>query len=289
MEFEFDRQKFLKNIQAVMEQRGIKANELEAGTGLYSGYISRLKGTDDKIPPLDVAWKIAKFLNVNMEGLIEGNLDVTAANLDYVRRFIQRLYTETVANKIEWLPTSITAIDYTMMGREKKWIPAMQYDENQDFGDCRADDEALMIGHESGSYLSLNHWRIRSFTRVYSSPWIEDTCYQFEMSPTETFYLMPYGCVIHTDPEDYDGSPDILLWYELVIVTKNEGGRTVTPVCNNLDRCQELTPDIERLYNEIKDNVSNFRVFAKARSAIDSFMYSTDPDRERETIPESFE
>jgi len=90
-----DREKFLNNLQYRMGRMAYTATILEAEIGVYSGYISRMKSDPQKLPALDIAYKMAQALDVNIEWLIEGSAAPEDKDSIYLRRFLRRLFEMT--------------------------------------------------------------------------------------------------------------------------------------------------------------------------------------------------
>ena len=99
---ELDREHFLENLQDQMGWQGYTAAALESEIGVYGGYISRMKSDPQKLPALDIAWKMAQALHVNLEWLLEGSIDPTNRDGDFLYSFLERLFDLTHERRMRW-------------------------------------------------------------------------------------------------------------------------------------------------------------------------------------------
>ena len=72
MNMNFDRERLMANITALIQQKGMNIGDVEAAVGSSKGYISRLL-KNESIPSSDFTWKLAKVLGVSTDMLIEGD------------------------------------------------------------------------------------------------------------------------------------------------------------------------------------------------------------------------
>lgn len=71
---EFDIQRLMDNINSIIQQKNIKIGEMESDIGVSPGYISRLtKKGNGAATSADLIWKVAKYLGVSVDFLMDGN------------------------------------------------------------------------------------------------------------------------------------------------------------------------------------------------------------------------
>ena len=74
--------------------------------------------------------------------------------------------------------------------------------------------------------------------------------------------------------EEYggDGMHEVVTWYELAIEEDQSQDVEIEGVCNNLWTCSALTPDIEKLYQYLKQHEYDPHISKYVRGIIDGFM-----------------
>ena len=116
---EFNRQKLMENVNELIKEKGLKVGEVESAIGVSTGYISRLtKKETDTAPSADIVWKLAKYLGVSTDMLIEGDFSKATHNLQYMRNFVLKLKAMTDLNKLEWDTITIQDVDKALQNEE---------------------------------------------------------------------------------------------------------------------------------------------------------------------------
>ena len=88
----FDNTLFIKNINYLLKNRGLKIGELELLLGLSAGYISRTASKNSKKRmSIDIVWKVAELFNVDIKTLLETDLSLKNNNTALLIKFIQTL------------------------------------------------------------------------------------------------------------------------------------------------------------------------------------------------------
>ena len=274
----FDRERMLTNISALIQQRGIKIGELENRVGVSAGYLSRLCREDSKtIPAVDVVWKIAKELEVNMEVLLEGTCDYLSPNMVYMQKFLNRLLVLTLSDSIEWESYSVSRMEQALRQEQPLDLPFIETDKSRTFTDDRPD--LLDVGYHDASISACGHSRFIAFSLPGTSHSLAGSCFSCEMDSWNTLYLVKYVDVMYDTADETDsGVPSAVEWYELFIWDASDGHAEV--VCNTLAGRVRLLADVEMLYMVLKEKEQDLRITPTVRSIIDSFMhqYTDEPD-----------
>lgn len=263
----FDRGKLLKNISTIIQERGVKIGELETSVGVSPGYLSRLSKEDVKtLPSLDVVWRIAKALNVNMERLVEGNFDHESNTVAYMQQFLQKLFSDTVNGSISWSSMSIATINEILRNELREYVAFIQYDRNHDYTDNW--EIRKQLHYTKGTSSGYENNRIAPVTSPRTNPWVDDSVFHTVMPDGRTLFLVKYGEIHYSD----DNQPSINCFYELFFDVPDCQDDAIIPIFNTLGNRKDLLPDIEKLYQELKEHEFDLRISQDALSSIDRFM-----------------
>lgn len=100
---DFDNRKMVSNITYLARRNDIKMGDLESLLGISAGYISRTANENSKKRmSIDVAWKIARFFEVNILALTESSLSRERTK-DIVQDFIRQLGIDTFEGRLNWI------------------------------------------------------------------------------------------------------------------------------------------------------------------------------------------
>ena len=271
---EFDRQKMLSNISTLIQQRGMKIGELEAKVGVSAGYLSRLGKEDSKaIPAIDVIWRIARELGVNIELLVDGNFDHATENLAYLQKFIQRLFEKTVTGGLDWQSYSRYRMEQAVRGEVNLQVPFIETDPERTFTDNR--DDLLQMGCDYSSITGCGHKHFISFTWPGSTQSMGGSCFYTDIATAKRLYIAKFVDVMYEDANEYDpGVPDLVDWYEVIVEDTSSGH--IEAICSTLSKSAPLLPDIEKLYQELKQHEYDLRIAPTVKQVIDDFMSDDD-------------
>lgn len=279
MELVFDRQKLMQNLQAAMEQRKVKANELETEIGVYSGYISRLKSEEAKLPSLDVIWKIAKYLKVNLMRLIEGTFERSTENLAYLEKFLQEVYARTLTGVLDWRPVHMNELNGNLTGQcTSRYIPFIPYDQYNNYGEYR---ENPCKGTDfGGSGISCENRKVKSFVLEGADVWLKDSCFYTDFGRRRSLYVAQLCGEVDpwdVDMDDYQSEKSVGSWYEFVVICDDDEDDRGTLICSTFGQGTELKYDAQTLFDELKQHEWDYRIEKPVRNLIDEFMQTETP------------
>ena len=274
----FDQKHLLENIFTIITQKGLKIGELEKGSGLSVGYLSRLAKSEKAFPTVETVWRIARTLGVSVEWLIEGGTACPTSQTEYLNQFIQRLFDQTREGKLDWGRYTHWEINSMLEQGAAGDFPAM---EESPEGRTFNTPHALSDMDPSACSLVTNHdrtRRIRAVTEPAAVVAIPGSCFFTDLSEESRLYLIPYA---ERTPVGADETGGVLcenvVWYELLSVNRADG--TVLPVCGTRMSNEIIAPGIRKLYTELKVHENDVRINPGVRSLIDGFMERTAPIR----------
>lgn len=131
---QLDVRRMVSNILFLAKKNNIRIMDIEDAAGVSRGYLSRI-GNSGKTPSLDVAWKIAKFLNVPVQMLTDAVLEVSDDENDMMAEFVRKLNDLTRKNDIIWVSHG-----------GKNGPPDDRY-EKMDLTVTKGEDEVYYINH----------------------------------------------------------------------------------------------------------------------------------------------
>lgn len=265
MTYRFDQKRLLNNISVLIQQRGYKVGELETSISVSQGYLSRL-ARGESSPSMEIIYKIAKLLDVNIERLIEGDFDRNATNLAYLQKFVHKIFSKTMDGGLEWKSVSIADINSSLMG-ESEFLPNVCTNESVDFS--TAEMEFRRVGYDRGSMIGQSNRGLFSFTRPRSTVKASDSFFFTDFGPTKRLYVFKYAEVLY-DKGIRASRP--YEWYELVFRIGNEGESSYEPITNTLGKCSPLQEEVDALYEELKYHEDDLRINKTVRDVIDEFM-----------------
>ncbi len=243
---ELNRDQLLDNLMHMIGWRGMTYAEVESAAGVYNGYISRMKSDPRKLPALDVVWKMAQVLGVSLEWLLEGTVGDLDENILYMRRFLQRLFDLTVKRQMIWQSFSY--------GQLQKMISGEQSPQ---------DLPCLSVGPDGG-------------LRPYSGAYPEmdnrfaDAAYVTKIDDGHALCLARLQFSEQMDPDDSASMLDNE-WLELQMQDLATGERSMV-ACSCFGHDEHLAGDMEKLYQQLQEHVTDLRLDPAMRRTIDAFM-----------------
>lgn len=108
----FDSRYFSGNLEFLMHRDRTRMSDLESLLGVSAGYVSRTMGADSKKRlSVDIAWKIAKIFQVNMDDLLNRDLTAPTKDLKTAVDFVDKLRQDTDNEAVHWKNEGIKPCD----------------------------------------------------------------------------------------------------------------------------------------------------------------------------------
>lgn len=244
----FEKTRCINNIYSLAKERGVKIGDLEEGSGVSKGYLSRVAKPDYQgSPSIEMLDAIAHQLGVGIDFLVNYDPDSLSSNEQFVMRFIDKLSTQTETEKMEWL--------YETMG-------TLTADDNS-----KVDNPLVSVKKEFSD--ELNRWYD---THEYSSAIYEGyvtitgTCYHAKLSTSHAEVYLNH-VMYHNTPRNeklQNYAEDII---EVYLVDK-----TVQPICSTFYVSDELRNAVDNLYQMISSTPSKIALSQSTRSTMDFFI-----------------
>ena len=88
----FDKTRCINNIYSLAKERGIKIGDLEEGSGMSKGYLSRVAKPDYQgSPSIEMLDAVARQLGVGIDFLVNFDPDTLSENEQFVMKFVDKL------------------------------------------------------------------------------------------------------------------------------------------------------------------------------------------------------
>lgn len=253
----FDKMKCIANIYSLAKQQGIKIGDLETEAGVSAGYLSRLNKKDNNATPsIEFLFAIAKRLNVSLDLLINGNFEGLTSTEKYLLKFLNRLTTNTNDDDLDWDKESV----YDLKG--------IYVEENGIV------HHPLFTIKEEINSASDSLFDSRNL--VYYSKFIEDeevyvagNCYKCQLTDSKNLLYIMRLNIRNSEVAFGDD------FFEVYIVS-NE---TVNSICCTHQTREEISKQVEILYESVEIASANLKINSEARDIIDLYMLDDDlPD-----------
>ena len=240
---EVDRQQFLDNLFYLIGMNGMTYSEVESAVGVYNGYISRMKSDPQKLPALDIAWKMAQLLDVNLEWLMEGSCDDLDENVQYVGGFLRKLFDLTRSKRMLWECWPVSKIENACKGQKMPDnFPCLGWGPD---------------GHIRPDSLAFPGWNNS----------ITNTAFVSDLDDNRVICVVP----MQYNEELKDGETFSNRWIEVQLMDKKTKHRSLI-TCTSYGADDMLWDDIEKLYQELSRQETDLRLDPFVRNAIDGFM-----------------
>ena len=212
----------------------IRILDVEDAAGVSRGYLSRISNSG-KTPSLDVAWKIAKFLNVPVQMLTDAVLDVSDDENDMMAEFVRKLNDLTRKNEIIWVSHG-----------GKNSPPDDRY-EKMDLTVTKGEDEVYYINH---CRRTDDAFVLRDDIAVYEGA-----------AGGKSLAIISYKMTL----EDYGGYDFIFTWrdgdaykWQKVFYTSEDASSQVDLLTDELFRSIQQQRKRNKMEPEIHNFISNF-------------------------------
>ena len=242
-----DREKFLNNLQYRMGWMACTATTLEAEIGVYNGYISRMKSDPQKLPALDIAYRMAQALDVNIEWLIEGSAAPEDEDSIYLRRFVKRLFEMTGSHELRWTSYAYGEINEAIMCRQMpEKYPFLRRRGNQK-------DDPVCI-HS----LTLPVFDITLTGDVWAAP----------LEETRWIWMLP----LHGTLEEADAQCDFI---EMILQDRQNQAEPALICSSVMPGGDFLEPVLKELMDEIQVRAGDLVLDQDVKKVLDGFMERT--------------
>ena len=248
-----DRQKFLDNLQYRMGWKAFNATDLENEIGVYGGYISRMRCDPQKLPALDIAWKLAQALEVNLEWLIEGNIQPEDDDTSYLYQFLRRLFDMTAHHELNWSSHRYSDIQSAILGEHTS--PELPF---------------LVRARENGP----SPVRIRSLAQPDFDVTLKNNVYSASLDGSQQVFILSLSGELSDDQLE---APVSCEWIELLMWDAEEAeAEPLSLICSSVTPGGDyLKPELEKLYLEIQERSADLMLAPAVKKAIDRFMQKT--------------
>lgn len=271
---EFDKQRLMDNIYALIQDRGIKIGELENEIGVSTGYISRLNKNSESAVSIEMVWKIAKFFGVSVDMLVEGDMSKARNNLQFMGRFINALKEKTDTNRLEWSSIYIEDIDHYLRTSDSVEFPIIA---------TRSDEHDIkeMKSYEyQGKSCSCSAYRKKvliSAAAPHEMVVVTDTSYRANISNDTEVYIFPMLACFDTQEGGVEKEYfDLYMRKWDIVGTDNMGNPNYDwityPLCNTLNNASDLENQIQLLYRAIARHEGDLRIDENVKDTINLFM-----------------
>ena len=252
MILELDRNRFLENLQYRMGVMGYTATALENEIGVYGGYIARMKSDPQKLPALDIAYRMAQALDVNIQWLIEGSAIPESDDSVYTRRFLDRLFEMTHRGTMQWSLHTYGEINDMITGkRPPADLPLLQRNNGKE----------------------KNPYGIRSLAQPDYDGTIAGDAYCTPLDENSTVWIMPLKGTIDLGPDE-DNHP--CEWIEMLLQDRMHPTEASLIISDVMPGGDFLIPVMKKLMNEIRERAGDLSIDRNVKKVLDAFMERSD-------------
>ncbi len=100
---EFDSTILYNNVMGWLKKNNMGIGNLECVLGVSTGYLAKtIKPSSSKNISIDVVWKIAKVLNIDINTLIERDLNRPESDIELLRDLLDKLIEKTSSKDMHW-------------------------------------------------------------------------------------------------------------------------------------------------------------------------------------------
>ena len=261
---EFNKTLMFENINHLLKESGKKIGELENECGVSAGYISRTSKEGNAKPGIDFIFNVAQALKVSMDTLLKEHLNDLTPTEKYLISFIEKLYSDTLADKLDWESESADYLnnlepDFNGNVGHPLYDVKTFYEESE----CEYPEEVTKPIFESRSF-------------GYNT-YVNGTCYYIKLKNNSTLYLMNISKNI------YHGNDEDISAKEMWLYAPREGRAQY--LCN--DKGDSIITDLlNNLYEVVEQRQKHPKIKKSFKTIIDAFMEDDFEDDEfDETIP----
>ena len=285
---EFDKEQFIRNIDALIKQKHLKIGEVEKAAGLSAGYLSRYrKSESDAAPSVEWVWKLAQFLDVSVDLLISGNFDGATDNIQYLTKFIRELKQRTDDNEVEWSSHSIRSIqnameldDITHDGVLKKADEAVY---QKDITEVLNSSSLFTTARSSNTMVypgTKFNGKARVYGDAYELEFVPGTwvaLYRLQTKLTDNPLNIPEALLAWSENYSLFFRKNEVSHYDPYEMSEPEYEPVYSMICNTIDN-RVLFSSLQALYQSIRRHETDVKISDETRTAIDAFLNPPDPN-----------
>ena len=256
---QFDKYKCFANIRELLKNTSIKIGQIEKEAGCQPGYMSRLdKVNNSSEPSVEFLVTAAKLLGVSIDVLVSVDLTAMTATEQYLVSFLDKLKTDTIADRLEWTKLSQNELDAI----------------HPDCNGC-VDHPLFDLNefYEEGEYECPERVTRVTFTSEAfgCATAINDDCYSLKLKNRSVLYLMDL-CKSVYRVNDTDAFAKEVWMY-------TPGARLNFLVSNRNIQYMDL---VNVLFETVKENVRHPQIKKNVKFIMDAFMNNDFEDDEEE-------
>lgn len=248
--------------ELIKDNPDVKIGQIEKEAGIRLGYMSRLeKGDNAAEPSVEFIVTAAKLLNVSVDTLISVDLANLTATEKYLVSFIEKLKSDTIAEKINWDVES-------------------DYDLNRYLTDINGNSMHPLFSLETFYRQSECEYPEQVTENVYVSKTfgpntcINGDCFNLRLKNGSTFYLMNLVKDVHRTKDESAFVKEAVMYVP----------RGKTQVLATTQDEYPIGHLLEELYSTVKDRMKHPQVNNDVMTAIDAFM-KDDLEDDPEELP----
>lgn len=247
----FNKSLCFSNIRELLKENSkVKIGQIEKEAGIRLGYMSRLEKEDNKAEPsMEFIVTAAKLLNVSVDTLISFDLAGLSSTEKYLVNFIEKLKTDTIAEKLNWVVESKYELNKCETDINGNCLhPLFSLEEFYRQTDCEYPEQATEYVYVSKSF--------------GPNTCINDDCFKLRLKNGSIFYLMDIVKDVHRTNDKSAYVKEAVMYVpggksQVLATTKDE--YPIGDLLNNL-------------YDIVKENMKHPKVNKDAMYAIDAFM-----------------
>lgn len=245
----FDNALMFRNITLLVKTLGKKIGELENEAGVSPGYISRTSKEPNAKPGIDFIMNVANALNTSVDTLVSIDLSELTPTEHYLISFIEKLKSDTVADKLNWERESATLLNRLEPDINGDiWHPLFKY-------------ETVIEEDEDGFPDEITRAIFNSNT-FECHTWIHGDCFNLRLKNGVWLYLMNISKSVY-NLRDTDAFAKELWLYSPEIGTQF--------LCSNRNN-SSLSSLINDLFFIVEEFSKHPKVKSEFKQSIDAFM-----------------
>ena len=248
MSVEFNKKLMFDNISLLLRETGKKIGELEADAGVSAGYISRTSKDNTTKPGIDFIVNVADSLKISIDTLLNVDLTGLTPTEKYLVSFIDKLKSDTEADKLDWLSESAGSLNrLTPDCNGEIYHPLFSYEEFNEEGESGYPEPISAVVFTSNSF------------DVHTA--INDDCFSLNLKNGSTLYLMNICKAVRkiNDSDAYAIEAWIYKPYKTSFLCSTKSDPAI----------EQLLKD---LYDTIKTYSKHPKINKDIRNIIDAFM-----------------